>query len=85
MKLLKTLTESISDTIVILEYSERIKNQLLTKFKAETKDAEEKILSLISDFQKFKDSLPSSERDITKYPYTKLKNVVANKKRLIHY
>ncbi len=81
MKLLKTLTESISDTIVILEYSERIKNQLLTKFKAETKDTEEKILSLISDFQKFKDSLPSSERDITKYPYAKLKNVVANKKR----
>ena len=81
MKLLKTLSESISDTIVILEYSDRIKNQLLTKFKTQTKDDDQKILSLISDFQKIKDSLPSSERDITKYPYTKLKNVIANKKR----
>lgn len=81
MKLLKTLAESISDTMIILEYSEKLKGQLLTKFKQETKDDDVKIMALITSFEKFKDSLPASERDITKYPYLKLKNVVANRQR----
>ena len=81
MKLLKTLAESISDTLVILEYSEKLKGQLLSKFKTETKDDDQKIIATIGAFEKFKDSLPASERDITKYPYSKLKNVVANRQR----
>lgn len=81
MKLLKALSENISEKVFILEYSEKIRKQLLDKFKTETDDNSDVILSYISDFQKIKDGLPSDQRDITKYNYNKLKNIIEAKKR----
>ena len=45
MKLLNTLNGSI-----ILEVSEKLKKQLLGKFKLETQDSEEQIVKYINDF-----------------------------------
>jgi len=74
MKLLNTLNGSI-----ILEVSEKLKKQLLDKFKLETQDNEEQIVKYINDFERFKQSLPTDKRDITRYDYKTIKSLIDSK------
>lgn len=74
MKLLNTLNKKILN-----EVSEKIKNQLFSKFQDETKDTREVVMSYIDLFDRYKDSLPSTKRDITKYSYKDLKSFIESK------
>ena len=74
MRLLKFLNENILN-----EVSEKVKNQLYSKFKDDTSDSREVIISYIDLFDRYKDSLPSDKRDITKYSYNDLKSFVDSK------
>ena len=74
MKLLRVLTKGI-----ILEVSEKLKKQLLVKFKPTTEDSDETILSNIDMFDRYKGGLPADQRDIMKYSYQDLRNVVQSK------
>jgi hypothetical protein len=74
MKLLKTLNENI-----LIEVSDKVKKQLYTKFKDETSDNEETIMSYIDLFEKYKEGLDPAKRDITKYSYNDLKSYIDGK------
>jgi hypothetical protein len=74
MKLLNTLNKKILN-----EVSEKIKNQLFSKFQDETKDTREMVMSYIDLFDRYKESLPSDKRDITKYSYKDLKSFIEKK------
>jgi hypothetical protein len=71
MRLLKFLNENILN-----EVSEKVKNQLYSKFKDDTSDSREVIMSYIDLFDRYKESLPSNKRDITKYSYKDLKSFI---------
>jgi len=75
MKLLHTLNKKI-----LLEVSEKLKNQLYNKFKDETSEDKEVVMSYIDMFDRFKESLPSNKRDITKYSYKELKSFIDDKR-----
>ena len=76
MKLLNLLSKNI-----ILEVSDKIKKQLLAKFKPTTEDSDETILNNIDMFDRYKQGLPVEKRDIilgenlefVRYHATKLK------------
>jgi hypothetical protein len=74
MKLLNFLNNNI-----ILEVSEKLKNQLYDKFKSETEDDREQIISNIDLFDRYKGGLSPEKRDISRYSYNDLKSVVDNK------
>lgn len=74
MRLLKFLNQNILN-----EVSEKVKNQLYSKFKDDTSDSREVIVSYIDLFDRYKDSLSSDKRDITKYSYNELKSLVDSK------
>jgi len=74
MKLLNLLSKNI-----ILEVSEKVKNQLLTKFKPTTEDSDETILNNIDMFDRYKQGLPVDGRDIMRYSYEDLKNLIQSK------
>lgn len=74
MKLLNILNGTL-----IMEVSEKLKKQLLDKFKLETQDSEEQIVKYINDFERFKQSLPADKRDITRYDYKTIKSLIDNK------
>jgi hypothetical protein len=74
MKLLNTLNKKILN-----EVSEKIKNQLFSKFQDETEDPREVVMSYIDLFDRYKESLPSDKRDITKYSYKDLKSFIESK------
>jgi len=74
MRLLKFLNENILN-----EVSEKVKNQLYSKFKDDTSDDQEVIMSYIDSFDRYKDGLPSDKRDITKYSYNELKSLIDSK------
>jgi hypothetical protein len=74
MKLLNLLTKNI-----ILEVSEKVKNQLLAKFKPTTDDSDETILNNIDMFDRYKQGLSVDSRDIMKYSYEDLKNLIQSK------
>lgn len=74
MRLLKFLNENILN-----EVSEKIKNQLYLKFKDDTSDSREMVMSYIDSFDRYKDSLPSDKRDVTKYSYNELKSLIDSK------
>jgi len=74
MKLLNLLTKNI-----ILEVSEKVKNQLLAKFKPTTEDSDETILNNIDMFDRYKQGLSVDNRDIMKYSYEDLKNLIQSK------
>ena len=79
VKILSTIVEkrTLSSKLVITEaLSKKVIAKLLAKFKAQTKDDDSVILKTIEGFSKYKDSLPSDKRDITKYDYLPLKYVV---------
>lgn len=70
MKLLKTL---------INEISEKLKKQLVSKFSADTQDTEDIIISNIDAFERYKGGLPADKRDINRYSYEELKDLILNK------
>ena len=74
MKLLNLLSKNI-----ILEVSEKVKNQLLAKFKPTTEDSDETILNNIDMFDRYKQGLPVDGRDIMRYSYEDLKNLIQSK------
>lgn len=86
MKIL--ITESqfniISNKNIILEYSQSLINKLIKKFKNETNDDEETILAHIKRFKEIKDNPNIQNKDITKYSWDELKDVIASniKKRI---
>lgn len=79
MKFLPLLKSQISKRIV-LEFSDKLIQKLVKKFQEETKDDTDTILSYISDFEKFKDTLPADARNIEKYSYKDLVDVVSPKR-----
>ena len=74
MKLLNLLSKNI-----ILEVSEKVKKQLLAKFKPTTDDSDETILNNIDMFDRYKGGLPVEKRDIMRYSYEDLKNLIQSK------
>lgn len=74
MKLIEILSGKI-----IVEVSEKLKKQLVDKFKTETQDSENDILKYIQDFERFKQFLPVDKRDITRYDYKTLKSFIDTK------
>lgn len=74
MKLLNLLSSNI-----ILEVSEKLKKQLIAKFSGSTTDTEDEMISVIDSFDRYKQGLPADKRDIMKYSYDELKNVIQSK------
>lgn len=74
MKLLNLLSKNI-----ILEVSEKVKNQLYSKFSADTTDSREEIISNIDLFDRYKQGLPAEKRDIMRYSYNDLKSLIQSK------
>ena len=59
------------------EYSDKIINQLINKFKQENSNLETDIIKIyINRFAQIKDSSKVSEKDITKYNWKELENIV---------
>jgi len=69
MKLLDTLKKNI-----ILEVSEKIKKQLLTRYKEveNVTDDEATIVSYLNDFERYKNDLPADKRDLTRRDFLML-------------
>ena len=74
MRLLNLLNKNILN-----EVSEKVKTQLYSKFKDDTSDSREKVMSYIDLFDRYKESLPLDKRDITKYGYSDLKSFIDSK------
>jgi|694.fasta_scaffold03011_23 hypothetical protein len=74
MRLLRALNENI-----LIEVSDKVKKQLYTKFKNQTSDDEKTIMSYIDLFNKYKEGLDPTKRDITKYSYKDLKAYIDGK------
>jgi hypothetical protein len=77
VKLLDVLKSNL-----ILEISDKIKKQLLSKWSSETQDTPEKIFSNIDLFEKYKNGLPADRRDIMRYSYDDLTSLIALKESL---
>lgn len=71
MKLLKLLVNEVSS---------KVKKQLLAKFSPETTDTPDMIIANIDLFDNYKSGLPLDKRDILKYTYDELKDVIETKK-----
>ena len=74
------LIDILSGTIIV-EVSEKVVKQLVDKFSKETKDNEKTIVSLIKDFEKIKDSLPTDKRNLFDYSYADLNRLVKQRSR----
>jgi hypothetical protein len=74
MKLLNILNGTI-----IVEVSEKLKKQLITKFSAETQDDAKTISQYIDEFERFTQSIPADKRDLTRYDYKTLKSLIDSK------
>jgi hypothetical protein len=83
MELVKILSnvvkENVKPKMRLTEVSNKVMNQLITKFKSESDDTEEEMKSLINAFDRFKNGLGANDRDITKYSYDQLRNLVKSK------
>ena len=81
MKLLDTLKKNI-----ILEVSEKVKKQLLTRYKEveNVTDDEATIVSYLNDFERYKNDLPADKRDLTKrdFTYAELKSLIDGKRQV---
>ena len=74
------LIDILSGTIIV-EVSEKVIKQLVDKFSKETQDKEETIVSVIKDFEKIKDSLPTDKRTLFDYSYVDLNRLVKLRSR----
>lgn len=79
MKFLSILKSHINESI-ILEFSDKLVQKLIEKFQKQTQDSPETILSYINDFEKFKEGLPQEDRNIEKYSYDELKEIIQPKR-----
>lgn len=77
MKLLNILNSSL-----IVEVADKVKKQLLSKFKLQTQDEDTKILEYIDEFDVIKNVLDATKRDITKYDYKTIVELVDYTKNL---
>jgi len=77
VKLLDVLKSNL-----ILEISDKIKKQLLSRWSGETQDTPEKIFLNIDLFEKYKNGLPADRRDIMRYSYDDLTSLIALKESL---
>lgn len=62
-----------------LDISPKIKTQVLNKFRTQTSDTDVNILGNIANFLKYKEGLPIDKRDILKYDYSELVELVISK------
>ena len=74
-----TVRENYSDNL-ISEVSNKVKQLLLSKWSGTTEDTPEIIISNIDEFDSIKSGLPVDRRDIMRYSYNELKNVIRDKK-----
>jgi hypothetical protein len=83
MELVKILSsvirENVNPKMRLTEISNKLMVQLVDKFKDETEDSEEQMKEYLNLFDRYKNGLPAEERDITKYTYDKLKNLIKSK------
>lgn len=79
MKIIPLLKKEIKKSI-ILEFSDKLIQKLIKRFKNETKDDTDTILSYISDFEKYKEGFDPEDRNIEKLSYNNLKNLVEPKR-----
>jgi hypothetical protein len=83
MELVKILSsvirENVNPKMRLTEISNKLMVQLVDKFKDETDDSEEQMKEYLNLFDRYKNGLPAEERDITKYTYDKLKNLIKSK------
>ncbi len=70
---------SLLSNVIIKEVSQKLANQLLAKFKEQTKDDEKTIMAMINKFDQYKEGLEISKRDITRYDYNTLKSLIIGK------
>jgi len=70
---------SVLKTTLINEVSEKIKKQLISKWGPTTEDTPEIIISNIDSFESIKSGLPADKRDIMRYSYDDLKEVIRTK------
>jgi len=85
MKLVKLLSSVITESVdynLVLEISDKVKNQLVTKFKSQTTDDEKTIIDNIDYFERIKNGLPAEKRDITRYDYSQLNSLIGGRKKL---
>jgi len=79
IKLVNTLgniVESSHKRIVSEAISKRMMQTLLNKFQPDTDDSPETIQKYINAFDRFKQSLPSNQRDIQRYSYGDIKYLI---------
>ena len=65
--------------VILKEVSQKLKKELITKFKQQTNDNEKTIDAIINGFEKYKEGLDTDKRDITRYSYDDLKSLVVGK------
>lgn len=70
---------SLLSNVIIKEVSQKLANQLLAKFKEQTKDDEQTIMAMINKFDQYKEGLEIPKRDITRYDYNTLKSLIIGK------
>jgi hypothetical protein len=70
---------SVLKTTLINEVSDKVKKLLINKWSNTTQDTPEIIISNIDAFENIKSGLPNDKRDIMKYSYDELKNVLTSK------
>ena len=78
MKTLEILKKILvqESAILLNELSSGIKKTMLDKFKLETSDSDDDILGFINSFEKYQNSSKITQKDITKYKYDDLKNLI---------
>ena len=71
------VTENVNKKLFLTEISKKLKLTLTKKFKKEKPDLTDEILNFYIDgFERFKNSLPAEQRDITKYTFDDLEHLV---------
>ena len=79
MKLVNILSKVVQNQMVNEALSPKVIDQLIKKFENQTKDPVDTQKQIIQAFDKYKDGLPADKRDITKYNYSDLKNLILTK------
>lgn len=64
---------------LLVEISQKKKDDLVAKFSAETNDSLSAITNNINSFEKYQQGLPIDKRDLDKYSYSELKKLIESK------
>lgn len=76
---LKDVILEEAKTKLIVEISQKKKDEILAKFKAETTDKIPAIIKNIESFEKYQQGLPIDKRNLEKYTYAQLKKLIESK------